>query len=153
MVATLPPYAAELNAVEDIRAYLKKHEIANFCAKDIGDVSDFARRRLKSMRRRPTLVRAFWKRAELALSGVDHLPGRQQKERSTVSSLMPAVQSEVGRQKGRPSTASASRRYAVGVYGGFMAVRPHRQVEGDVIESARTRRRPGTALGILAQRK
>jgi hypothetical protein len=44
-----------------------QHKIANFCAKDIGKVSDFARRRLKSMQRRPTLVRAFWKQAELAL--------------------------------------------------------------------------------------
>ncbi|WP_419187070.1 hypothetical protein [Azohydromonas sediminis] len=49
-----------------IWAYLKKHEIANFCAKDIGEVSDYARRRLKSMQRRPTLVRAYWKQAELA---------------------------------------------------------------------------------------
>ncbi len=67
VVAALPPYAPELNPVEAIWAYLKKHEIANFCAKDIGQVSDFARRRLMSMQRRPTLVRAFWKQAELAL--------------------------------------------------------------------------------------
>jgi transposase len=66
VVAALPPYAPELNPVEAIWAYLKKHEIANFCAKDIGKVSDFARRRLKSMQRRPTLLRAFWKKAELA---------------------------------------------------------------------------------------
>jgi hypothetical protein len=63
--------------VEAIWAYLKKHEIANFCAKDIDEVSDFARRRLKSMQRRTTLVRAFWKQAELALRGVKHLPERQ----------------------------------------------------------------------------
>lgn len=67
MVAALPPYAPELSPVEAIWAYLKKPEIANFCAKNIGEVSDFAPRRLKSMQRRPTLVRAFWKRAELAL--------------------------------------------------------------------------------------
>ena len=67
IVAALPPYAPELNPVEAIWAYLKKHEIANFCAKDIHEVSDFARRRLKSMQRRPTLVRAFWKQTELAL--------------------------------------------------------------------------------------
>jgi transposase len=67
IVAALPPYAPELNPVEAIWAYLKKHEIANLCPKDIGEVSDFARWRLKSMQRRPTLVRAFWKQAELAL--------------------------------------------------------------------------------------
>ena len=52
--------------MEAIWACLKMHEIANFCAKDIGEVSDFARGRLKSMQRRPTLVRAFRKQAELA---------------------------------------------------------------------------------------
>lgn len=66
IVAALPPYAPELNPVEAIWAYLKKHEIANFCADNIDQVSDFARRRLKSMQRRPALVRAFWQQAELA---------------------------------------------------------------------------------------
>jgi hypothetical protein len=32
--------------VEAIWAYLKKHEIANFCAACLDEVSDFARRRL-----------------------------------------------------------------------------------------------------------
>lgn len=67
VVAALPPYAPELNPVEAIWAYLKKHEIANFCAKDIGEVSDFAPRRLKSMQCRPTLLRVFWKQTALAL--------------------------------------------------------------------------------------
>lgn len=66
VVAALPPYAPDLNPVQAIWAYLKKHEIANFCAKDIGEVSDYARRRLKSMQRRPTLVGVFWKQAVLA---------------------------------------------------------------------------------------
>jgi transposase len=67
VVAWLPPYAPELNPVEAIWAYLKKHEIANLCPTTIGEVSDFARRRLKSMQRRPVLIRAFWKQTELAL--------------------------------------------------------------------------------------
>lgn len=66
-IASLPPYAPELNPVEAIWAYLKKHEIANLCPNTIAEVSDFARRRLKSMQRRPSLIRAFWKQAELAL--------------------------------------------------------------------------------------
>lgn len=65
--AFLPPYAPELNPVEAIWAYLKKHEIANLCPAQLAEVSDFARRRLKSMQRRPKLIRAFWKQAELAL--------------------------------------------------------------------------------------
>ena len=65
-VARLPPYAPELNPVEAIWAYLKKHEIANLCLNTIGEVGEFARNRLKSMQRRPTLITAFWKQAELA---------------------------------------------------------------------------------------
>ena len=66
-MAFLPPYAPELNPVEAIWAYLKKHEIANLCPTHLAEVSDFARRRLKSMQRRPQLIRAFWQQAELAL--------------------------------------------------------------------------------------
>ena len=65
-VARLPPCAPELNPVEAIWAYLKKHEIANLCLATIGEVGQFARNRLKSMQRRPNLVVAFWKQAELA---------------------------------------------------------------------------------------
>lgn len=66
-IAFLPPYAPELNPVEAIWAYLKKHEIANLCPTTLTEVSDFARRRLKSMQRRPKLIRAFWQQTELAL--------------------------------------------------------------------------------------
>jgi transposase len=69
-IAFLPPYAPELNPVEAIWAYLKGHEIANLCPADLAEVSDFARRRLKSMQRRPRLVRAFRKQAELDLGHV-----------------------------------------------------------------------------------
>lgn len=63
----LPAYAPELNPVEYIWAHLKQHEIGNLCATHLSQVSAFARRRLKSMQRRPTLVTAFWHQAELAL--------------------------------------------------------------------------------------
>jgi hypothetical protein len=53
--------------LEAIWAYLKKHEIANLCLNTIAEVSDFARRRLKSMQRRPRLIQAFWNQAELEL--------------------------------------------------------------------------------------
>jgi transposase len=65
-VARLPAYAPELNPVEAIWAYLKKHEIANLCLNTIGEVGQFARNRLKSMQRRSHLITAFWKQAELA---------------------------------------------------------------------------------------
>lgn len=63
----LPPYAPELNPVEQIWNYLKNREIPNLCAADLAEVGDMARRRLKSMQRRPRLVRSFWKQTELAL--------------------------------------------------------------------------------------
>jgi len=66
VIARLPAYAPELNPVEAIWAYLKKHEIANLCLNTIGEVGQFARNRLKSMQRRPNLITAFWKQAELA---------------------------------------------------------------------------------------
>ena len=63
----LPAYAPELNPVETIWGYLKQHEIAHFCPQDFAELTDVARRRLCSMQRRPTLVTAFWKQAELVL--------------------------------------------------------------------------------------
>lgn len=63
----LPAYAPELNPVEYIWGYMKQRELANLCAKTIGEVSQFARNRLKSMQRRPRLITAFWKQAELPI--------------------------------------------------------------------------------------
>lgn len=65
-VEFLPPYAPELNPVEQIWNYLKNREIANLCANHLGEVSNLARRRLKSMQRRPRLIRSFWQQAQLA---------------------------------------------------------------------------------------
>lgn len=63
----LPGYAPELNPVEYIWGYLKQHALANFCAHDFAQLTDVARRKLRSMQRRSTLVTAFWEQAELAL--------------------------------------------------------------------------------------
>jgi transposase len=61
----LPAYAPELNPTEYIFGHLKQHELPNYCAKNLMDLGDHARRALRRMRRRPTLVRAFWKQATL----------------------------------------------------------------------------------------
>lgn len=63
----LPAYAPELNPVEYIWSYLKRHEVAHFCPQDFTELTTFARRRLASMQRRSTLVTSFWKQAELPL--------------------------------------------------------------------------------------
>jgi transposase len=65
VVTPLPAYAPELNPVEFIWAYLKHHELPNVCAKDLWHLGDGARRSLKRMRRRKTLIAAFWKQSSL----------------------------------------------------------------------------------------
>lgn len=63
----LPACAPEPNPVEYIWDYLKHHEISNLCTSNLYQVSDFARRWLRSMQRRTLLVSAFWARAQLPL--------------------------------------------------------------------------------------
>lgn len=66
-VESLPPYAPELNPAEYIWGHLKHHELPNRCAHNMTDLKTSTRNRLRSMQRRPTLVRAFWQQAELAI--------------------------------------------------------------------------------------
>jgi transposase len=66
-VEQLPAYAPELNPVEYIWGYWKHHELPNFCPRDFGQLSCQARQALRRMRRRPRLVRSFWRQAELSL--------------------------------------------------------------------------------------
>ncbi len=61
----LPAYAPELNPVEYLWGYWKQHELPNFCPKNFAELSDHARRALRRMRRRSTLVRSFWQQAQL----------------------------------------------------------------------------------------
>lgn len=64
-VERLPAYAPELNPAEYIWGYFKQHELPNLCAKDLAELGILGRRSLRRMRRRPKLVAAFWKQAEL----------------------------------------------------------------------------------------
>jgi transposase len=61
----LPAYAPELNPVEYIWGHWKHHDLPNFCPKNLAQLSEHARKALRRMRRRPTLVTAFWKQAKL----------------------------------------------------------------------------------------
>jgi len=61
----LPAYAPELNPVEYLWGYWKQHELPNLCPKNLAELSHHARQALRRMRRRPSLVTAFWKQAEL----------------------------------------------------------------------------------------
>lgn len=66
-VERLPAYAPELNPVEYIWGYWKNHELPNCCPGDFFELSYYARRALRRMRRRSPLVRSFWRQAELSL--------------------------------------------------------------------------------------
>ena len=61
----LPAYAPELNPTEYVWGHFKQHELPNFCATDLAQLSHLGRKALGRMRRRPKLVTAFWKQAEL----------------------------------------------------------------------------------------
>lgn len=67
LLARLPAYAPELNPTEYIWGYWKNHALANFCAKDYIHLSSMARSALRRTQKRTTLVRSFWKQAELSL--------------------------------------------------------------------------------------
>jgi transposase len=65
MVERLPAYAPELNPVEYLWGHWKHHELPNLCAKNLGELSSYARKAIKRMRRRPSLIKAFWKQSSL----------------------------------------------------------------------------------------
>ncbi len=64
-VEFLPGYAPELNPVEYLWSYWKQHELPNFCPQNFRRLSQHARQALRRMRKRPSLVIAFWRQAEL----------------------------------------------------------------------------------------
>ena len=64
-VAFLPPYAPDLNPVEYLWAWLKRHALANFCPDNLNELQYTARNRLKSAQRRPNIIAACWQQAEL----------------------------------------------------------------------------------------
>lgn len=64
-VAFLPPYSPDLNPVEYLWAWLKRHALANFCPDNLAELQITARSKLKSAQRRPNIIAACWKQAGL----------------------------------------------------------------------------------------
>jgi hypothetical protein len=58
-VVLLPGYSPQLNPTEWLWANLKGSELANLCAEDITDAEDEARRGIRRIRRRPSLMKGF----------------------------------------------------------------------------------------------
>jgi transposase len=64
-IAFLPPYAPDLNPVEYLWAWLKRHAMANYCPGNLSELQTTARNKLKSAQQRPTIIAACWAQANL----------------------------------------------------------------------------------------
>ena len=64
-IAFLPPYAPDLNPVEYLWAWLKRHAMANYCPADLTELHTTARNKLKSAQKRPSIIAACWMQATL----------------------------------------------------------------------------------------
>ncbi len=61
----LPGYAPELNPVEYLWAWLKRHALANFCPETLSELQHAARGKLKSAQRRSAIIASCWEQAQL----------------------------------------------------------------------------------------
>ena len=64
-IAYLPPYAPDLNPVEYLWAWLKRHAMANYCPNNLSELHTTARNQLKSAQKRPSIIAACWMQATL----------------------------------------------------------------------------------------
>lgn len=64
-IAFLPPYAPDLNPIEYLWAWLKRHALANYCPDNLDELQVTARNKLKSAQHRPSIIMACCKQAEL----------------------------------------------------------------------------------------
>jgi transposase len=64
-MALLPAYSPDLNPVEYLWAWLKRHALANFCPKSLAELKTTARSKLRGSQRRQSIITACWKQAEL----------------------------------------------------------------------------------------
>ena len=64
-MALLPGYAPDLNPVEYLWAWLKRHALANFCPDNLAELKHTARCKLRSGQKRKSIIAACWKQAEL----------------------------------------------------------------------------------------
>ena len=62
---TVPPYSPDLNPVEYLWAWLKRHALANFCPHSLTELKTTARNRLRSAQQCANIIAACWKQAEL----------------------------------------------------------------------------------------
>ena len=61
----LPGYAPELNPVEFLWGWLKRHALANFCPDSLAELQHTARSKLRSAQRRNVIIASCWQQSEL----------------------------------------------------------------------------------------
>ena len=61
----LPAYAPDLNPVEYLWTWLKRHALANFCPDSFTELRHATRGKLKSAQRRNVIIASCWEQAEL----------------------------------------------------------------------------------------
>lgn len=61
----LPGYAPDLNPVEYLWAWLKRHALANFCPHSLAELKTTARNKLRSGQHRQSIITSCWKQAGL----------------------------------------------------------------------------------------
>jgi transposase len=64
-ITFLPPYAPDMNPVEYLWAWLKRHALANYCPDNLSELHTTARNKLKSAQKRPSIIAACWQQATL----------------------------------------------------------------------------------------
>lgn len=64
-IAFLPPYSPDLNPVEYLWAWMKRHALANYCPANLTELQHTSRNKLKSAQKRPSIIAACWKQASL----------------------------------------------------------------------------------------
>lgn len=69
-IAFLPVYAPDLNPVEYLCAWLKRHALANYCPNHLAELHATARNKLRSAQKRPSIIAACWQATALVMSCV-----------------------------------------------------------------------------------
>lgn len=59
-IAFLPPYAPDINPVEYLWAWLKRHALANYCPNNLSELRSTARNKLQCAQKRPSIIAACW---------------------------------------------------------------------------------------------
>ena len=64
-MALLPGYAPEINPVDYLWGWLKRHALANFCPHSLAELKTAARNKLRSGQHRRSIIASCWKQAGL----------------------------------------------------------------------------------------